>query len=117
MERGEEGPLQNRFPGKTVSLRATRSGPRLEFLTAAAFFGTSDSLVSTKAYFDTLASFSFLSVPIFDKLRTRDTNALGPIKGATGRSRRLCVKALQAQWTVSADPVPTAKTYRIEGEI
>ena len=74
MERGEEGPLHNRFRGKTVSLRGTRSGPRLEFLTTAAFFGTSDSLVSTKAYFGTLASFSFLSVSIFDKLRTGDPN-------------------------------------------
>eukprot|EP00963_Diacronema_lutheri_P008481 scaffold753_cov390-Pavlova_lutheri.AAC.13 len=57
-----------------MSLRATRSGPRLEFLRATAFFGTSDSLVSTNTYFDTLASFNILSVAIFDKLRTRDTN-------------------------------------------
>lgn len=72
MELGEKPTLQNRFPGQVVGLRAARSGPRMEFLTTTAFLGTSDAKVGTKAYIDTLASFSFLSEDIFTQLRQKD---------------------------------------------
>eukprot|EP00963_Diacronema_lutheri_P012540 scaffold1810_cov321-Pavlova_lutheri.AAC.1 len=72
MELGEEQTLQNKFPGQVVSLRAARSGPRMEFLTTEAFLGTFDAKVCTKAYIDTLASFSFLSEKIFKQLQHRD---------------------------------------------